>query len=236
MHDYVVFTLVAPMGAFGELAGHERRGSLRWPGRSALLGLMGAASGVRRCDQIGQEALAQWKIAVSVLSAGNAWRDFHTVQTVPTSRAKRPVTRRDAILALTNKDKVLITQRDYHSDCAFGVALWGGDVASMVKSLTCPVFVPYLGRKSCPLSAPMAPKVVRSDDIRKALAQIHLPGFLSLDPSNPELIASDEEIQVGVKERIEPDFVETRWDVPLDRNAWHFTFRSVFVYQRTGES
>ena len=90
MAEFVVFTLAAPMGAFGDLAGHERRNSGAWPARSAVLGLVGAALGVRRDDAPGQQALAGWRVAISVLSRGTAFRDFQTVQTVPTARVKRP--------------------------------------------------------------------------------------------------------------------------------------------------
>ena len=36
MQPYLVFGLTAALGAMGELAGHERRGALSWPARSAL--------------------------------------------------------------------------------------------------------------------------------------------------------------------------------------------------------
>ena len=125
MAEFVIFTLAAPIGAFGDLAGHERRNSGEWPARSAVLGLVGAALGVRRDDVSGQQTLAGWRVAVSVLSRGAAFRDFHTVQTVPSSRIKRPATRREAIEALDSGDNPLITWRDYRSDCAFGVAPMG---------------------------------------------------------------------------------------------------------------
>ena len=221
MTDYLVIALVAPMGAFGDLAGHERRGSHHWPGRSALLGLIGGALGVRRDDREGQAALALWRTSVSVLHASEVWRDFHTVQTVPSARIKRPATRRAALEALRRTDTGMITRREYRSDCAFGVALWGGEIPPLEAALKRPAFTPYLGRKSCPLSAPMDPKVVAADTSVDALAQVTLPPFLSLDPARPELIASDEEIGKG--------WFETRWDEPLDREAWHFGQRFVHV-------
>ncbi len=223
MTEFLVFALVAPMGAFGDLAGHERRGSHHWPGRSAILGLIGGALGVRRNDREGQTALAAWKVSVSVLCGGEAWRDFHTVQTVPSARIKRPATRRAALAALRRTDSGLITRRDYRSDCAFGVALRGGAIPPLQKALKRPAFTPYLGRKSCPLSAPMGPKTVVADTPADALAGITLPPFLSLDPSRPELIASDEEVGKG--------WVETRWDEPLDREAWHFGQRAVYFHR-----
>jgi CRISPR-associated Cas5-like protein len=96
MAEFLVFTLAAPMGAFGDLAGHERRGSGQWPGRSALLGLVGSALGIRRADAPGQAALNCWKFAVGALTEGAPLRDYHTVQTVP-STIKRPNSRPEAM-------------------------------------------------------------------------------------------------------------------------------------------
>ena len=148
MHDYVIFSLVAPMGSFGDLAGHAIRGGYSWPGRSAILGLIGGALGVRRDDPVGQSALANWEISVSVLSKSTLFEDFHTVQTVPKPRIKRPSTRRVALGKLKPKDRVVVTRREYHSDCAFGIALRGGDQTAVVSALREPAFIPYLGRKS----------------------------------------------------------------------------------------
>lgn len=222
MAEFVVFTLAAPMGAFGDLAGHERRSSGEWPARSAVLGLVGAALGVRRDDSAAQEGLAGWRMAISVLSRGVAFRDFHTVQTVPTARIKRPATRRDALEALGGGDNPLVTRRDYRSDCAFGVALWGGDgIAAVQEALARPRFTPYLGRKSCPLSAPMAPRAVEEDSPIEALARITVPPFLRLDPQRPLLVASDEPLGGG--------WQEIRWDEPIDRVSWHFGPRTVHI-------
>ena len=224
MSDYLVFTLVAPMGAFGDLAGHEWRGSHRWPGRSALMGLIGGALGIRRDNRDGQEALSVWKTAVSVLQDGDVWQDFHTVQTVSLTRIKQPPTRRAALAALQPSDNGLVTRREYRSNCVFGVALWNGDIPPLEKALRRPVFTPYLGRKSCPLSAPMHPQVVVEENVGAALTQIKLPPFLpDLRPEHIEMVASDEEIEQGR--------VETRWDDPLDRNFWHFGKRKVYIYR-----
>ena len=225
MRDYLIVSLVAPMGAFGDLAGHEWRGTWRWPGRAAILGLIGGALGVRREDQAGQDALSVWNMAVSVLSDGPVWCDFHTVQTVPSARIKRPRTRRDAIQALKPDDYGLVTRREYMSDCAFGVALWGGKTTPLVEALKRPAFTPYLGRKSCPLSAPIAPCVVQSENAVEALSHVTLPYFLSekVDPAKPVMIVSEEDNSAGR--------IETRWDVPLDRQAWHFGPRDVYLHR-----
>lgn len=224
MAEFVIFTLTAPMGAFADLAGHERRHSGTWPARSALLGLVGAALGVRRDETARQQSLWRWRTAVSVLSWGVSYRDFHTVQTVPTARIKRPATRRAALKALESKDNPVITWRDYRSDCAFGVALWGGeDPEEVCNALIRPHFTLYLGRKSCPLSAPAAPKVIQAANPVEALACVHLPPFLEdlLDPKRPLMVVSEEPLDGSRR--------EIRWDQPLDRVSWHFGPRWVHV-------
>ena len=227
MTEYLVFTLAAPMGSFGGLAGHEWRGSGSWPGRSAVLGLLGAAQGIRRDDAVVQGALRRWKVAVSVLSDGVPLQDFHTVQTVPSTNIKRPDTRRQALKTLKPKDNPVITRRDYRCDCVFGVALWDGpDIEAARAALERPVFTPYLGRKSCPLSAPMAPQRVEAADIAEALEQAVLPPYLPC--LCPLMIASDEELPGG--------WQETLWDEPLDRVGWHFGPRVVYVSNPEGHA
>lgn len=225
MPDHVVFTLVAPIAAFGDLAGHERRGSYGWPGRSAILGLLGAAMGIRRDDTESQAALGAWRTAVAVLAPGTPLRDFHTAQTVPTAKAKRPDSRRMALAMAGQEVNTVVTRRDYRTDGVFSVAIWGGsDPSAVVEALRRPRLVLYLGRKACPLSAPMAPKQIEADDPLAALRTAEIPPFWRKrvpDPSRPLLVASDEPIE-GARQ-------ETRWDDPIDRGAWHFASRTVHV-------
>lgn len=229
MKDYLVFTLVAPLGSFGDLAGHERRGGASWPGRSAILGLLGAALGVRRDDAAGQEDLRAWKTAVAKLSAGRPLRDFHTVQTIPTAKVKNPDSRREALWRAKGAENTVITRRDYETDCVFVVAIWGGEEIEAAKAaLKEPHFTPYLGRKSCPLCAPMAPQIVRASGPAEALSQAQLPPFWkdgSKDAPSanaPLFIVSDEPLE-GVHSE------ESRWDNPGDRVAWHFEPRTVYI-------
>ena len=100
-----------------------------------------------------------------------------------------------AIDTLGSTDNPLITWRDYRSDCAFGVALWGGEGPEEIrKALSRPHFTLYLGRKSCPLSAPMAPKVIKAANPVESLAHIQLPPFLTreLNPERPLMVVSEE--------------------------------------------
>lgn len=214
MPDYLIFQLTAAMGAMGEFAGHERRGSLTWPGRSAIIGLMGAAMGIRRDGDF--SALEALQTAVAVFEPGDLLRDYHTVETVPSAAAKRPQSRPAALRAARGRTNTTITLRDYRCGPLFGVAVWGGDLAALAQALRCPVFTLYLGRKSCPLAAPLDPQIVAADSPEAALASLRLPFWHK--GARASRMASD---AAGGASR------ETRHDIATDRLRWHFAPREV---------
>ncbi|MDQ0507379.1 type I-E CRISPR-associated protein Cas5/CasD [Xanthobacter agilis] len=222
MAEYLVFTLCAGMAAMGDLAGHERRGTLTWPGRSAVLGLVAAAAGTRRDDTQGLARLEQLRVAVGVIDDGVPLRDYHTVETIPTAAAKRPDSRPVAILAAGRATNTAITLRDYRVGVAYAVALWGAPLDGLAEALTRPVFALYLGRKSCPLSAPPAPRRVDAAGPVMALAHALLPPFRPF--GRIRLVASDERIAAD-------DVEDTRNDVAIDRGKWHFASRAVYTHR-----
>ena len=215
MREHLVFTLTAALGAMGDLAGHERRGSWSWPGRSAILGLCGAALGLRRADDFaGLDGLG---MAVAIFSSGEPLRDFHTVETVPSAAAKHPQSRADALRLGRGRTDTTITLRDYRSGPLYGVALWGEGLPGLEAALRRPVFTLYLGRKSCPLAAPLDPRPVSAPDAATALAALRLPPWRA--GARAGMIATEEDLPGGR--------VETRHDRPTDRQAWHFAPRRV---------
>lgn len=222
MADYLVFTLCATMAAMGEFAGHERRGTLTWPGRSAVLGLVAAAMGIRRGDDTGLARLDALKLAVGIIDDGRPLRDYHTVETVPTAAARRPDSRPAAIRAAGRATNTAITLRDYRVGVAYAAVLWGGPLDAVAAALGRPEFTLYLGRKSCPLSAPPAPRFVEANDPVSALSGAVLPPFL--EDRSIRLVASDERIAPGDEEN-------SRHDVATDRGKWHFTARKVYMHR-----
>lgn len=215
--SYLIFQLSAAMGAMGEFAGHERRGSLTWPGRSALIGLMGAARGIRReKDFTALEALC---LSVAVFEPGDVLRDYHTVETVPSAAARAPQSRPEALRRAGRKTNTSITLRDYRMGPLFGVAAQGEGLEALVEALKAPVFPLYLGRKSCPLSAPLDPRVVEADSPEAALAQLRLPFWYA--GVKAKRMACDQP-RDGAR-------VEQRHDVATDRTRWHFAPREVAV-------
>lgn len=218
--EYLVFTLSATLGAMGELAGHERRSSWEWPGRSAILGICAAALGIRReGDFSGLESLG---MAVGVYDSGTPLRDFHTIQTVPPVAARHPQSRGDALRRGRGRLDTTITLRDYRAGCLFGVSLWAGQGATPLsvvrEALLRPVFPLYLGRKSCPLNAPVAPAMVQAPDAAAALQEgAHLPAW-----TGQPLLR-----QIWTEEFAGSGALFTRHDQPLDRRSWHFAPRQM---------
>ena len=219
MRDYLVFTLTATLAAMGGPAGHERRGTETWPGRSAILGLLAAALGVRRDGDF--TALDGLGLAVAVFEQGGYLRDWHTVQTVPTAAAKRPQSRPQALAAAAGMQalKTAITKRDYRVGPLYGIAVWDGDLNRLRRALEEPVFTLYLGRKSCSLAFPVIPKIVSAKDIFAALEHVELPPWQA--QAKVDIVATAPEALSGR----EPTRTEMRHDRPMDRKAWHFALR-----------
>ena len=221
------------MAAFGHYAGHERRGSDTVPARSGVLGLVGAAMGVARSDSNGQKALRALRVAVQPLTHSTALRDYHTVQTVP-RKFKFPATRRDGLEAAAAERAVntTITLRDYRSDVAVAVAVWADGapwpLTKIAQSLRTPKYVLYAGRKSCPLSAPLAPDVVRAADPPQAVRAVSVPDWL---PSPVRGSVTCDPFGAGNPDRIELGPVD-----PLDRNRWHFSQREIWHFDRAADA
>lgn len=223
MREHLVFTLAAALGATGEFAGHERRGSVGWPGRSAILGLVAAALGVRRDEPDRLAALEDLKVAVAVFTEGEPVRDFHTVMTIPTAKAKRPDSRRAAFEMAGRDINTTITIRDYRASVLFGVALWGGELPPIFEALSKPYFTLYLGRKSCPLAAPLKPQLVQAENPLEAVASVKLPPWYFEETASR--VYSDAFGDASVNA-----ILEQRHDIAIDRQKWHFAPRQVLRY------
>ncbi|MBB3230787.1 type I-E CRISPR-associated protein Cas5/CasD [Halomonas stenophila] len=241
MTEYLVFRLYAPLASWGEAAVGESRPTATYPGRSAIIGLLGAALGVRRDDDEGQRRLRDGiGIATKQRSPGSLMRDYHTVQ-VPASQAKVTYrTRRDELSAPRKVINTILSSRDYRCDGLWTVAIWLTPQAELAledleRALKTPHFTLYLGRKACPPAAPLAPR-------REAFARLRD----ALDASFPPLWGQDQEEERkalrlpdsvvyaweggakaldGNEGGVESSEV---WDVPLNRRRWQFGPRAEY--------
>jgi CRISPR system Cascade subunit CasD len=175
--QWLLFTLAAPMASFGGIAVGEVRGSDPVPSRSAVLGLVAAALGIRREDTAGLTELSDAiKVASRVERAGVRQVDYHTAQAPKRVALKgRPqLTRRDEMSVPKSGLNTVLSQREYHADFAATVALKVSaplHAADLRAALLKPKFTLYIGRKAFPLAWPLAAEVLAADDLLHALAQ-----------------------------------------------------------------
>ena len=171
---FLLFTLYAPMGSFGEIAVGERRMSWARPGRSAILGLVAAAQGIERADEAAHQRLeAGLYYAVRTDAPGRPLIDYHTAHTPKARRGRTFSTRREE---LESDDlNTVLSSREWRADACFTVALWprqdeAVDLDRIAGCLRRPRFVLYVGRKSAPLGLPLNPAIVQADTFMAALA------------------------------------------------------------------
>ena len=225
--NYLVFQLCAPLAAWGDVAVGEYRGSREHPGASALIGLLGAALGVRREDEATHAALRDgYRFAVGVVAAGQLLRDYHTAQ-VPGRSALtgRPhATRRDELGVPKHKLNTILSTRDYRQGVAYAVAVQAEPAApvaldALAVALREPRFVLYLGRKCCPPAAPLAPRVAPADCAHAALADY----LTTLDPPGVlRSMAWGDGVHAGVPAHLSVP----RKDRLIRRSAWQFGDRT----------
>jgi len=228
MRDYLIFRLYGPLASWGDIAVGEYRPSFAHPSKSAVIGLLAAALGIRRDEEERQKTLAEaCSFAVRVDAMGTLLRDYHTIQ-VPT--AKRGIIRYTRQSELADDDlNTILSSRDYRCDAAYTVAISVREgvpysAQQLGDALLKPAFTPYLGRKSCPLALPLQPKVISAATLREALDGVslpadELPGVLKT-PAQVSVYWEDGEVS-GYKR----DHVITHRDAPLSRIRWQFAER-----------
>lgn len=231
MTEYLVFRLYAPLASWGRAAVGETRPTATHPGRGAIIGLLGAALGIRRDDDAGQQALGKSVcVAIKQRSPGSLLRDYHTAQ-VPSAQAKVTYrTRRDELSAPGKAINTILSSRDYRCDGLWIVAISATASATislevMEKALERPGFPLFLGRKSCPLAAPIAARRVLAETLRAALDS----DFEPILPGEKYLLRLPDEVMYywegsakcldGDDNRVESSDV---WDQPLSRDRWQF--------------
>lgn len=228
MADFLVFHLYGPMAAWGDIAVGEYRPSYAHPSKSAIVGMLAAALGIRRDEEERQNNLATaCSFAVRVDVMGTLLRDYHTIQ-VPSSgtgRNRRTFHTRRAELAESDLNTIL-SSRDYRCDAVYTVAINLRDgspfsAAGLADALRKPVFTLYLGRKSCPLAFPLSPRIVSAETVKDAFRKVQVPDDLKgLIQEKSSLVYWE-----GDQGGYEREQIITRRDQPLSRKRWQFSER-----------
>ena len=256
--DYLVFRLYGAMASWGEIAVGEVRHSASYPSKSALLGLIAAALGIKRDNEDGHSSLAAgYQFAIKQQSGGHLLRDYHTIQ-VPDAVGKfRYRTRRDELVTGRDRLGTNLSIREYYSDSVSLVAVKAladapFSLEEICAALLRPKFHLYLGRKSFPLSAPLAPQLVNGQRFMAALDSYTTPPIMrshTNDNTRDRYWLSLDGLQRYYWEGELNDFAEsgkafdsdkvqtlTRHDQPRSRKRWQFQQRLEHFYQREEEN
>jgi CRISPR system Cascade subunit CasD len=228
MADYLVFHLYGPMAAWGDIAVGEYRPSFAHPSKSAIIGLLAAALGIRRDEEERQKQLTgAFSYAVRVDAMGSLLRDYHTIQVPTSGTVRNPKTFHTRKAELADSDlNTILSSRDYRCDAVYTVAVTLREgapysVKSLADALRKPVFTLYLGRKSCPLALPLSPLVIIAESVKEAMTKVPVPDELhDLIQGNSSLVYWE-----GDQGGYEREQVITRRDEPLSRKRWQFSER-----------
>lgn len=143
--------LAGPMQSWGASARFTRRTTERAPTKSGVLGLLAAAQGRDRGDDLSD--LAALAFGVRIDQPGTRLRDFHTAHHGVTDKA------------------MPISDRFYLADAVFVAAVEGEHalIAALNAAVMAPHYLPFLGRRSCPPSCPVDLNVYADTDLFGAL-------------------------------------------------------------------
>lgn len=148
MTSSLLLLLRGPLQSWGDASRYRDRATQPRPTKSGVVGLIAAAQGRRRTDDI--EDLARLRFAVRVDQPGSLLRDYQTAEDW----------QRDGGTSLVS--------RYYLSDAVFLAAVEAPDqglLEEIAARLRSPRFPLFLGRRSCPANPDLVQGVVPTDAV-----------------------------------------------------------------------
>lgn len=239
--ECLVFHLVGPMCSWGGPAVGTYRPTDDHPTKSGLIGILSASLGLDRSDSDAIYALSSGYEYV-VASAGKqaVMMDFATVQTSSSSKGKEASMLPPRTLELSRNDinTIVIDRRFLCNACysVFMIPVPGSkySLEQLRDALEHPHFIPYLGRKSCPLSFPMCPTIesyVRLMDLitEKSFMPFRTEPFSRMI-GRIQLLGTPRIYSTYPIDDLPSTRVVRRDDLP-NRRTWTFMDREEFVYE-----
>jgi CRISPR system Cascade subunit CasD len=242
------------MASWGDIAVGESRHSFRGPTKAAVMGLVAAALGIKREEEAQHLALNRsYAMATAVLAQGQLLRDSHTVQAPDSVGKFRDRTRRDELSIGKSRLGTVLSSREYRTDALAWVALRASDdmpysLQQLADALAEPVFLLYLGRKSCPLGAPLNAQLIAAKDIQQAFSRYQPRSLCAPDRGMAASAMDERYLSQGhaveyywegeVDDFTDPENLDraqvmtsTQHDQLLSRIRWQFAARQVHRYQ-----
>ncbi|MDB4873140.1 MAG: CRISPR-associated protein Cas5 family [Gemmatimonadales bacterium] len=149
----LVIQLAGPLQAWGASARFARRTTESAPTKSGVIGLLAAALGRDRSADLSD--LAALRFGVRIDQPGRVIRDYQTAHHFETGKS------------------VPVSERFYLADAVFVAAVEGDTdlIDRLHRAVREPVFLPYLGRRSCPPARPVDLAAHRDLALAQALKQ-----------------------------------------------------------------
>ena len=213
MQTFLILKLEGVLQAWGGHTFEDSRHSELFPTRSGLIGLFAACLGIDRTDVIQQRALGESIfVTVRIDQEPIKMTDYHTVKDA-----------RKNYSGLASNETIQ-TWRDYLQDAKYTVAVTAIpqpkiELQQIRAALIKPIFTPYLGRRSCPLTRPILSDQVEAENVLAALKQNEPQGGR---------IYSDEAIK-GARQLLIRD-------VPIPTRKRQFATRTLYLHVSSGES
>lgn len=249
--QFLLFQIYAPLVSWGEIAVGGERQSSRHPSKSAIIGLVSAALGIKREEEERLNTLAEsLGIAVQLYSGGSVLKDFHTAQVPKKENKMVHHTRRSELLAPQDKIGTILSRREYRCDALSVVAIYLKKTHSeyslqvIESALREPHFHLYFGRKSCVPALPLEPKQIDAASLKDAFGEYCVGAFkkpllpIADNTLNwlkdafeqyPEKTLSGNTISYFWEDDVEPGLTVLqsveRYDQPISRKRWQFTSR-----------
>lgn len=151
--------LTAPLQSYGNQATFNQRTSDNYPSKSAVLGMVAAALGIRRCETSKLQRLNNLKFAARIEQFGQMFTEFQTVE------YKKSASKFDRKLVY----------RDFLQDAVFMVAIGGSDeeIENINYALHHPKFALFLGRRSNPPAGPLKTEIIDNSNPALVLKELN---------------------------------------------------------------
>lgn len=225
MRKYLLFRLYGSLAGWGDIAGDEHRPTYAHPSKSAIVGLLSAALGLRRNQEEEQLSLQNaYGLAIRVDDDGTPLRDYHTTQVPPQKKSAFSRTRRDEVMGSVLG--TILSQRDYRCDVLYTISLWRRDsnllhsLEMLADALATPEFCLYLGRKCCPLALPVKAQIIEAATLKEAFEKASFPAFPRFEPKTARIYWED-----PCESGFDPTHSFVRRDAVRSRARWQFSER-----------
>lgn len=211
----LLLRLEGVLQSWGEGSRWDNRNTTDMPTKSGIIGLIGCAMGIPRGDERLNQIAQALVMASRADRDGTVLSDFHTVQS---KSGMFP----NAAGVSTNPKDTIITPREYMQDACYTVFLTGNDewLSACEYALRHPVWVPSLGRRSCPPSRPLLPIMTEAYETLEDAVQL-------FRWETPPVRGMAEYLRVELDD---PFGQKERTDLPVNSSVYAYRKRRVRTY------